>query len=143
MATSAKKRAEGIVALFNASDDTVVMVETLLKEIGGQTLVWCHFADLKRGHIDFTHADASAAARSMPQSWADHAHIGADYIFGGGGGPGFGLGLGFCFGVGGGSGPGGSGICVRMFAPQRVRYPLTRTGQRQQGRRSLCAKGGL
>ena len=54
MATSAKKSAEGIVALFNASDDTVVMVERLLKEIGGQTLVWCHFADLKRGHIDFT-----------------------------------------------------------------------------------------
>jgi hypothetical protein len=44
--------AEGVVALFNASDDTIDMVQTLLKE-GDQTLIWCHFADLKKGIVDF------------------------------------------------------------------------------------------
>jgi len=46
--------AEGIVALFNASDDTIDMVQTLLTASGSnQTLIWCHFADLKKGVIDF------------------------------------------------------------------------------------------
>src|SRR5580692_1436688 len=44
----------GIVALFNASDDTVDMVEKLLANAGkAQNLVWCHFADLKKGIVDF------------------------------------------------------------------------------------------
>jgi DNA-binding response OmpR family regulator len=48
------KTAAGVVALFNASDDTIDMVQKLLTESGGeQTLIWCHFADLKKGVIDF------------------------------------------------------------------------------------------
>ena len=46
--------AEGIVALFNASDDTIDMVQRLLTGSGGdQTLIWCHFADLKKGIVNF------------------------------------------------------------------------------------------
>jgi DNA-binding response OmpR family regulator len=46
--------AEGIVALFDASDDTIDMIRSILKEGGrAQTLVWCHFSDLKKGIIDF------------------------------------------------------------------------------------------
>ena len=42
--------AEGIVALFNASDDTIDMIQTILKRgDSAQALVWCHFADLKEG----------------------------------------------------------------------------------------------
>src|SRR5688572_26950359 len=49
-----KGTAEGIVALFNASDDTIDMVQNLLTKSGGnQTLIWCHFADLKKGVVDF------------------------------------------------------------------------------------------
>lgn len=48
-----KQTAEGIVALFNASDDTIDMVQAILKEGDrAQTLVWCHFADLKKGIVD-------------------------------------------------------------------------------------------
>ena len=48
------KTAEGIVALFNASDDTIDMIQNLLSAAGGeQTLIWCHFADLKKGIVDF------------------------------------------------------------------------------------------
>jgi hypothetical protein len=48
------KTAEGIVALFNASDDTIDMVQKLLTDSGtDQTLIWCHFADLKKGIINF------------------------------------------------------------------------------------------
>jgi DNA-binding response OmpR family regulator len=48
------KTSAGIVALFNASDDTVDMIQKLLTDAGeAQTLVWCHFADLKRGIVDF------------------------------------------------------------------------------------------
>src|SRR5580692_4903454 len=53
---SSKQKAteEGIVALFNASDDTIDMVQTILgKGDSAQTLVWCHFADLKKGIVDF------------------------------------------------------------------------------------------
>jgi DNA-binding response OmpR family regulator len=51
-----KKTAVGVVALFNASDDTFDMVEGLLKEAqSGQTLVSCHFSDLKKGLVNFTH----------------------------------------------------------------------------------------
>src|SRR6202521_534985 len=52
--SGATKTAEGIVALFNASDDTIDMVQTLLTKSGSQqTLIWCHFADLKTGVVDF------------------------------------------------------------------------------------------
>jgi hypothetical protein len=45
---------EGTVALFNASDDTVDMVSSLLVQADkGQRLIWCHFSDLKKGVIDF------------------------------------------------------------------------------------------
>jgi DNA-binding response OmpR family regulator len=54
MSSSAKKKAEGTIALFNASDDTIDMVQNLLTESGSeQTLIWCHFADLKKGNVDF------------------------------------------------------------------------------------------
>src|SRR5712692_3639502 len=52
--SSSRKTAEGIVALFNASDDTIDMIQALLMQAGGaQTLVSCHFADLKKGVVDF------------------------------------------------------------------------------------------
>jgi len=52
--TIRERTAAGIVALFNASDDTIDMVHALLKTTNtGQSLVWCHFADLKKGTIDF------------------------------------------------------------------------------------------
>ena len=52
--SSSTKTAEGLVALFNASDDTIDMVQRLLTGSGGdQTLIWCHFADLKKGIVNF------------------------------------------------------------------------------------------
>jgi hypothetical protein len=52
--SASKKTAEGIVALFNASDDTIDMIQNLLTTSGSdQTLIWCHFADLKKGIVDF------------------------------------------------------------------------------------------
>ena len=52
--SSSQKTTEGIVALFNASDDTIDMVQDLLSKAGGdQTLIWCHFSDLKKGIVDF------------------------------------------------------------------------------------------
>jgi len=52
--SSVEKTAEGIVALFNASDDTIDMVQKLLTASDSdQTLIWCHFADLKKGVVDF------------------------------------------------------------------------------------------
>jgi hypothetical protein len=52
---NSKQTTEGIVALFNASDDTTDMIQALLTEAGGaQSLVWCHFADLKKGIVDVT-----------------------------------------------------------------------------------------
>jgi len=42
-----------VVALFNASDDTVEMVQRMLDASGFHCLVGCHFADLKKGTIDF------------------------------------------------------------------------------------------
>jgi hypothetical protein len=48
------KTADGIVALFNASDDTIDMIQKLLTDSGSdQTLIWCHFADLRKGIVDF------------------------------------------------------------------------------------------
>jgi hypothetical protein len=55
LAGNSKQTAAGIVALFNASDDTVDMVQTLLTKAGdAQSLIWCHFADLKKGIVDFS-----------------------------------------------------------------------------------------
>jgi hypothetical protein len=52
--SSVTKTAKGVVALFNASDDTVDMIQSLLTEAkDGQTLIYCHFADLKKGVVDF------------------------------------------------------------------------------------------
>jgi DNA-binding response OmpR family regulator len=49
-----RKTAAGVVALLNASDDTIDMVQKILLESGGnQTLIWCHFADLKKGVVNF------------------------------------------------------------------------------------------
>ena len=42
-----------VVALINASDDTVDMVQGMLEAGGLQCLVNCHFSDLKNGHINF------------------------------------------------------------------------------------------
>jgi DNA-binding response OmpR family regulator len=42
-----------VVALFNASDDTVEMVQRMLDASGFDCLVGCHFSDLKKGAIDF------------------------------------------------------------------------------------------
>jgi DNA-binding response OmpR family regulator len=41
------------VALFNASDDTVEMVQRMLSANGIECLAGCHFADLKKGVVDF------------------------------------------------------------------------------------------
>src|SRR5580704_19712815 len=52
--SSSRETASGIVALFNASDDTIDMVQRLLTASDrGQTLIWCHFADLKKGIVNF------------------------------------------------------------------------------------------
>jgi DNA-binding response OmpR family regulator len=48
----AARPGEGVVALFNASDDTVHMLESVLS-VAGLTLLWCRFADVRKGHIDF------------------------------------------------------------------------------------------
>jgi DNA-binding response OmpR family regulator len=49
-----KETDPGVVALFNASDDTIDMVQKMLTELDdGQRLIWCHFADLKKGVVDF------------------------------------------------------------------------------------------
>ena len=54
MMSGSRKAKDGIVALFNASDDTVDMVGKILTESGAnQTLISCHFADLKKGIVDF------------------------------------------------------------------------------------------
>ena len=42
-----------VVALINASDDTVDMVQRMLDASGFNCLIGCHFADLKKGRIDF------------------------------------------------------------------------------------------
>jgi DNA-binding response OmpR family regulator len=42
-----------VVALFNASDDTVEMVQRMLDASGVHCLVNCRFADLRKGVVDF------------------------------------------------------------------------------------------
>jgi hypothetical protein len=52
--SSSQQTSPGVIALFNASDDTIDMVQSLLTKAAiGQTLIWCHFADLKKGIVDF------------------------------------------------------------------------------------------
>jgi DNA-binding response OmpR family regulator len=50
-----KETGHGIVALFNASDDTVDMIQKILTTSDDvQTLVYVHFADLKKGIVNFS-----------------------------------------------------------------------------------------
>jgi len=42
-----------VVALFNASDDTVEMVQKMLDASGFNCLIGCHFSDLRKGRVDF------------------------------------------------------------------------------------------
>jgi len=53
MSHSITAPAKQVVALFNASDDTVDMVQRMLDASGFNCLVGCHFADLRRGSVDF------------------------------------------------------------------------------------------
>jgi len=53
MIQSATPLSKHVVALFNASDDTVEMVRRMLDASGLDCLVGCHFSDLKKGVIDF------------------------------------------------------------------------------------------
>lgn len=46
-------RVKQVVALFNASDDTVDIVQRMLDASGFNCLVGCHFTDLKKGSVDF------------------------------------------------------------------------------------------
>jgi DNA-binding response OmpR family regulator len=47
------RAAKHVVALFNASDDTVEMVQRMLEASNFSCLVGCRFADLKKGRIVF------------------------------------------------------------------------------------------
>jgi DNA-binding response OmpR family regulator len=53
MKHAASTPAKQVVALFNANDDTVEMVQRMLDASGFTCLVGCHFSDLKAGLIDF------------------------------------------------------------------------------------------
>jgi DNA-binding response OmpR family regulator len=53
MIQAAPAPARHVVALFNASDDTVEMVQRMLDASGFNCLVGCHFSDLKKGRVDF------------------------------------------------------------------------------------------
>jgi DNA-binding response OmpR family regulator len=53
MSQAAAPPSEHVVALFNASDDTVEMVRRMLDASGVTCLIGCHFSDLKNGVIDF------------------------------------------------------------------------------------------
>jgi DNA-binding response OmpR family regulator len=53
MKSFAARPAKHVVALFNASDDTVEMVRRMLDVSDFGCLVGCHFSDLKNGVIDF------------------------------------------------------------------------------------------
>ena len=53
MTQAASPPAKRVVALFNASDDTVEMVQRMLDASGFSCLVGCRFSDLKKGRIDF------------------------------------------------------------------------------------------
>jgi DNA-binding response OmpR family regulator len=53
MTRAASTHTRQVVALFNASDDTVEMVQRMLDASGFDCLIGCHFSDLKKGRIDF------------------------------------------------------------------------------------------
>jgi DNA-binding response OmpR family regulator len=53
MIPTASTPTKHVVALFNASDDTVEMVQRMLGASGFDCLIGCHFSDLKKGRIDF------------------------------------------------------------------------------------------
>jgi DNA-binding response OmpR family regulator len=53
MTHGASTHTRQVVALFNASDDTVEMVQRMLDASGFNCLIGCHFSDLKKGRIDF------------------------------------------------------------------------------------------
>src|SRR5580692_3228731 len=53
MESFAARPARQVVALFNASDDTVEMVRRMLDVPDFGCLVGCHFSDLKNGVVDF------------------------------------------------------------------------------------------
>ena len=53
MTRTASAQTRQVVALFNASDDTVEMVQRMLDASGFSCLVGCHFSDLKKGRVDF------------------------------------------------------------------------------------------
>jgi DNA-binding response OmpR family regulator len=53
MTGAASAPAKQVIALFNASDDTVEMVQRMLDASGFSCLVGCHFSDLKKGRVDF------------------------------------------------------------------------------------------
>jgi DNA-binding response OmpR family regulator len=53
MKSAGARSSKQVVALFNASDDTVEMVRRMVDALGFTCLVGCHFSDLKNGVIDF------------------------------------------------------------------------------------------
>ena len=54
MVTAAPILGKQVVALFNANDDTVEMVQRMLSAADFECLVGCRFADLKKGVVDFS-----------------------------------------------------------------------------------------
>jgi DNA-binding response OmpR family regulator len=70
--------ARPVVALFNASDDTVEMVQRMFDASGVHCLVNCRFADLRKGVIDFArylrehtpHAVINDSSPPYEQNWA-------------------------------------------------------------------------
>jgi hypothetical protein len=65
--------ARQVVALFNASDDTVEMVQRMLDASGFNGLIGCHFSDLKKGRIDFARRPTLKSTRKrnerLRRSW--------------------------------------------------------------------------
>ena len=70
--------ARPVVALFNASDDTVEMVERMVTAAGVHCLTNCRFADLRKGVVDFArylsehdpHAVIIDISPPYEQNWA-------------------------------------------------------------------------
>src|ERR1700674_3478953 len=53
MTQAASTPTKPVVALFDASDDTVEMVQRMLGASGFTCVVGCQFLDLKKGRVDF------------------------------------------------------------------------------------------
>jgi DNA-binding response OmpR family regulator len=53
MSIAVPKPTTPVIALFDASDDTVEMVRRMLDASGLGCLVGCHFSDVKKGALDF------------------------------------------------------------------------------------------